>query len=238
MGEFIWFHPVWCKGERTDVPVTGPGPSQLRQVMNVNDDVDSESELDEKKREEQVMKKQEHKKTLKDLRAALEDSLYRMVNESGCARKIILGAFDEPGLQDFDKRHYEAGCCSRCTPEGGHAAAVDAARKVKAPAPRPKATKLERLAIVEGLEKWRDRVGPLEFKTNRLAQGGQYKFFMSESIMKSISRDATAFVDVDDLRQAAVKWPARWLDKYADELFEIVKDAILHADPEVTGTTR
>ncbi|MCJ1262581.1 hypothetical protein MMC22_002451 [Lobaria immixta] len=162
--------------------------------MNVNNDVDSESELDEKKRKEQVTKKQEHKKTLKDSRAAMEDSLYRMINESGCARKIILSVFDEPDLQDLDKWPT---------------------------APRPKAKKFERLAIVEDLENWRDRVRLLEFKGNRLAQGGQCKFLMSESIMKSISRDATAFADVNGLRQVAVKWPARWLNKVADEVFEV-----------------
>ena len=238
MGEFIWLHPVWCKGERTSAPANEPGPSQLRQVMSINDDVDSESEVDEEKRKEQVMKRQENQKTLKDSRAALEDSLYRMINEPGCARKIILSAFDEPDLQDFDKRRYETGCCSKCTPEGGHAADVDAARKVKATAPRPKAKKFERLAIIEDLEIWRDRVGLLEFQGSRLTQGGQCKFFMSEAIMKSISRDATAFADVNDLRQAAANWPTRWLNKYADEVFEVVKHAILRADPKVTETAK
>ena len=190
--------------------------------MNVNNDVDSESELDENKRKEQITKKKEHKKTLKDSRAAMEDSLYRMINESGCARKIILSVFDEPDLQDLDKWRYETGCCSKCTPGGGRAAVVDAARKVKATAPRPRAKKFERLAIVEDLENWRDRVRLLEFKGNQLAQGGQCEFLVSESIMKSISRDATAFADVNDLRQVAVKWPARWLNKYADEVFEVV----------------
>ena len=71
--------------------------------MSINDEADSESKLDEKKRKEQVKKKQQHKKTLKEARAALEDALYRMVNEPGCARKIILSAFDEPDLQNFDK---------------------------------------------------------------------------------------------------------------------------------------
>lgn len=56
--------------------------------------------------------------------------------------------------------------------------------------------------------------------------------------MKSISRDATAFADVNDLRQAAVKWPATWLNKYADEVFEVVKHAILRADPKVIPGVR
>lgn len=74
--EFIWLHPVWYKGERTDVLVTGSGPSKLRQVMNINNNIDSESKLDENKWEKQVMKKQKHKKIIKDLKAALEDVLY------------------------------------------------------------------------------------------------------------------------------------------------------------------
>ena len=75
----------------------------------------------------------------------------------------------------------------------------------------------------------------LEFKGSRVIQGGSCKFFLAEDIMKSISKDATAFVDVNDLRQAAVEWPAEWLDKYADEMFEVIKQAILRADPKVTG---
>ena len=76
-------------------------------------------------------------------------------------------------------------------------------------------------------------MGPSEFKGNRLALSGQYEFFISESTMKSISRDATAFAKVDDLRQAAVNWEAIWSNKYADEVFEVVKHAILCADPKV-----
>ena len=77
----------------------------------------------------------------------------------------------------------------------------------------------------------------MEFKGNQLAQSGQYKFFMSKSIMKLISRNATAFADVDNLRQAAVKWSAKWLNKYTNKMFEVVKNSILHADPKVTGTS-
>lgn len=56
--------------------------------------------------------------------------------------------------------------------------------------------------------------------------------------MKLISRDATAFVDVNNLRKATVEWPARWLNKYADKMFEVVKRAILCADPKVTETVK
>ena len=121
--------------------------------MSVNDDVDSESKPDEQKREEQIMKKQEHKKTLKGSQTALEDLLYCIINNPGCARKIIFSTFDELSLQDFDKQHYEIGCCTKCTPEGGYTTTVDAARKVKALALRPKAKKFERLAIIDNLEK-------------------------------------------------------------------------------------
>ena len=47
VGEFIWIHPALCIGDRTSVPVTEPKPSQIRQIMNVKDKVESESELDE-----------------------------------------------------------------------------------------------------------------------------------------------------------------------------------------------
>ena len=197
-----------------------------------------ESKPDEQKWEKQIMKKRKHKKILKNSQVALEDLLYCMVNKPGCARKIILSAFDKPSLQDFDKQYYEASCCTKYIPESGHIATVDAARKVKASAPRPKAKKFERLAIIDGLEKWQDCVGLLKFKGNRLAQDGQYKFFMSESIIKLISRGATAFTDVDNLQQAAVKWLARLLNKYVDKVFEVVKDVILHADLKVTGTSQ
>lgn len=56
IGEFIWFYPEWCKGERINVLAT-VRPSQLRKVMNINDEVDSETERDEEKREEKVKKK-------------------------------------------------------------------------------------------------------------------------------------------------------------------------------------
>lgn len=46
VGEFIWFPSVWRKGERVNAAVARPGPSQLRQVMSINDTVGSETELD------------------------------------------------------------------------------------------------------------------------------------------------------------------------------------------------
>ena len=51
VGEFIWFHPVWCKGERAPPPTRCPGGSRLREVMGINDVEDKtdseESEIDE-----------------------------------------------------------------------------------------------------------------------------------------------------------------------------------------------
>lgn len=101
--EFIWLHPVQIKGEKNSAPITEPSPSQLCQVINIHDDTDLKSEVDEEKQKEQIKKKQENKKTLKDLQAAIEDTLYQMINEPGCVRKIIFSALDKPDLQDFDK---------------------------------------------------------------------------------------------------------------------------------------
>lgn len=97
----------------------------------------------------------------------------------------------------------------KCTPEKKHAIAINAARKVKPWAPRPKAKKFEKVAIIKNLKKWQDHIEMLEFKSSRLIQSGSCRFFLAENIMKSISKDATTFVNVNDLWQAVIKWPAK-----------------------------
>ena len=122
VGEFIWFHPVWCKGERAPPPPRRAGSSGLRLVISI-DDVDdkteSETEIDEEKRANRAKKKQTGKKTLIEQRARLDDSLWRIVNESGCIRTMFLKAFDDPNIDDAPRHRYETGCCSRCSPNEG-----------------------------------------------------------------------------------------------------------------------
>lgn len=143
--------------------------------------------MDEEKQKEQIMKKQENKKTLKNSQVIIEDALYQMINKPKYVRKIIFSAFDKLNLQDFDKWRYKTGCCSKCILEGGHAVNIDTARKVKAIAPRPKAKRFQRLAIIENLEKWQDCVELIKFQGSQLILNSQCKFFILKSIMKSIS---------------------------------------------------
>ena len=77
VGEFIWFHPVWCKGEQAPpLPTRRARGSGLRQVMSiedVEDKTDSETEIDEEKKATQAKKKQVNKKTLVKQQAWLDD---------------------------------------------------------------------------------------------------------------------------------------------------------------------
>ena len=68
---------------------------------------------------------------------------------------------------------------------------MDCARKTKSLVPRPKAKRFKRFALHESLAKWRHRVRRSEFVGSMLTQGGDYEVFMPESLMKSISRDAS-----------------------------------------------
>lgn len=40
------------------------------------------------------------------------------------------------------------------------------------------------------------------------------------------------------MRQVAGQWPAKWLDKYANKVFEVVKHAIFYADLKSNGTAK
>lgn len=86
------------KEERNNAAIIEFGPSQLRHIMSINDNIDSKSKVDKEKQKKQIMKRQENKKTLKDSWAAMRDLLYYMTNKSGCARKIILIIFDNPNF--------------------------------------------------------------------------------------------------------------------------------------------
>lgn len=54
------------KEERNNAAIIEFGPSQLRHIMSINDNIDSKSKVDKEKQKKQIMKRQENKKTLKD----------------------------------------------------------------------------------------------------------------------------------------------------------------------------
>ena len=109
---------------------------------------------------------------------------------------------------------------------------VDSARNPKPPVFKSKAKWFGRLAIHEALTRWRDRVGALVSKGNRLTLTGDYTLFMQEPAMKAISRDFTATTDINKFRQAAAasRWAPKWLEEYGDELFAVVKEVLHHAE--------
>ena len=194
VGEFIWFHPVWCKSERAPPPPTrrarGSGLRQVMSIKDVEDKTDSETKINEEEKATQAKKKQVNKKTLVQQRVRLDDSLWRIVNEPGCICTIVLKAFDEPNTNGPARHQYKTGCCSHCSLSKGSTTWIDTCRRPCPPKPRAKAPPHVRKAVEAALITWRAKKRAVEFPPNCvLTQGGSWDVFLHIRVIREMTQN-------------------------------------------------
>ncbi len=102
--EFIWFHSIWCKKEKSIRFNLVAESSQFRNVTNANElknKFSSKTKMNDEKRKTQVKKRTESKKTANEKRAQMKNILWRIINKSSeltCIRRLILLNLNELNL--------------------------------------------------------------------------------------------------------------------------------------------
>lgn len=180
--------------------------------------------MDEQEKANQIKRRQVGKKTLIEQRARLEDSLCRIVNESKCTRAIILKAFDELNTDDAPRHQYETDCCSHCKPDGGFTTKIILCKQPRSIKPRAKAPSHVRKAVETALKIWRAEKEVVEFADNRLVQDKNYDIFLSDVLIREMTRNVHLIKTWRDLKSTlkSLDWPSCWLNAYGEELTALV----------------
>jgi hypothetical protein len=178
--EFIWFHSIWCKKEKSTHFNLVAESSQLRNVTNANElknRFSSKTKMNDEKRKTQIKKKIKSRKTANEKWAQMKDILWRIINKSSeltCIRRLILLNFNELNLT---RRSYQNDYCFVCTFFEKFTSHIQTYRQSRLK--RLKATTLShvRKTIKETLKKWRDEKKSNVFRNNFVVQNDNYEFF-------------------------------------------------------------
>ncbi len=214
--EFIWFHSIWCKKERSTRFNLVAESSQFRNVTNANElknKFNSKTKMNDEKKRIQIKKKAENRKTANEKRAQMKDILWRIINKSNeltCIRKLILLNLNESNLT---RRSYQNDCCFVCTFFEKFTFHIQTYRQSRSKKFRATTLSHVRETIKETLKKWRDEKRSSVFRNNFLVQDDNYEFFLNNDMIKNMIKNVHLIKTMNDFRAKMTSWAKDWLNK-------------------------